>query len=310
MKGCVLSGGGASGCFTAGVIYRLFGEIKFSRVYGTSAGALNSALLAQAYIDKSPEIIKEVWTEIISKNRDVYKINYFKLLMAKAPISYNPLRKLISEIANFDAISKMDEEFVTTSVDLLSGRTNYVSNKVASPQVFKEALIASASVPFFTPAVELGSKTLVDGGIRENAPVRKMLSKKDINDILVVLTSPIEIDPVSLTYRKKYKNTFNVLMRMLNVMMGEITMNDFKNIKNINKLLKEMDRKQIKNNEWLKNKEIVNVNMIVPNRVIIDDLLKFDQDSLRRGFELGEREARNYLRYGPKEINDISLKRL
>ena len=64
MKALVLSGGGARGAFEAGVIESLQSVGPFDIICGTSAGAINGALVAQdAYTD-----LASVWATIASRN--------------------------------------------------------------------------------------------------------------------------------------------------------------------------------------------------------------------------------------------------
>lgn len=305
MKGLVLSGGGASGCFSAGVLYRMFYHEKFDKIYGTSVGALNSVLLAQAYLEKSPGIIKEVWTERIKKNSDVFRQSFMKLLMFKCPLTFDPLSNLISEIADFEKIRNMEEEIVTTSVNILTGKTVYVSNKESSPEEFEKALLASASVPFFVSPVQLDKKILVDGGIRENAPVRKMMMNDDIDNILVVLASPLDVPMIPYDEgKKKFANTFRTLTRALNIMGGELTINDLKGIKNVNKLISDMEEILGKGNAgkigYLRNKKFISANLIIPDEEVIEDLLEFNQEKLRAGFDMGYEYADRYIKRGPR----------
>lgn len=301
MNGLVLNGGGASGSFTAGVLYELFDKIEFHRIYGTSVGALNATLLAQAYLNRSPDIIKEVWLEKIKRNKDVYNLNYFNFLRMKPPVSFAPLEKIIDENADLERICHdLNKEIVATSVDLLSGETKYFSNYRLSPGNFKKAIMASAAVPFFVKPVELQWNILVDGGVRENAPVKKMIRKEDIDQILIILTSPIEADAITYTQGiKEYKSTLRTLTRTANIMLGEITMNDLRSIRMINMFLKDLSSGQVEKYQYLRNKRIIDVDAIVPDVDIIGDLLEFNQKELKKSFDLGINHAKKYLAEGP-----------
>ena len=110
MNSLILSGGGSFGAFEAGVLYEIFHKKEFDKCLGTSVGALNCLLIAQAYLHQSPEIFKTLWLEKIKKNKQVYKKHRLKYLTFRPPYSFNPLRKLLKEVIDFESILKMDKE--------------------------------------------------------------------------------------------------------------------------------------------------------------------------------------------------------
>ncbi|GAG09074.1 unnamed protein product, partial [marine sediment metagenome] len=119
MKSLVLSGGGARGCFEAGVLYELFDRIQFDNISGTSVGALNTMILSQCYIDNDKSLLKEVWTEMIKKNKDVYRKNYLKATIGRPPYKFSPLKKKIQNKVNFKKIIELKtKKIMVTAVDL------------------------------------------------------------------------------------------------------------------------------------------------------------------------------------------------
>jgi predicted acylesterase/phospholipase RssA len=77
--GLVLSGGGARGVFQVGVYERLIQDERFSRgpsvVSGTSAGAINAALIAAG---KSPREMMRFWNEIADNPPVVASAKFFR----------------------------------------------------------------------------------------------------------------------------------------------------------------------------------------------------------------------------------------
>lgn len=307
MKGLVLSGGGASGCFEAGVLYRLFYEKKFDKMIGTSVGALNAVLLGQAYLEQSPEVIKRVWTRNIRNNGSVFDLNYSNILRLRPPVSFKPLSKLINDVADFKGILNMKEEITVTSVNLTSGRVVYTSNKnkYLKPDEFRKALISSASIPFFTMPVRLFGKVLVDGGVRENIPVKKMIKDNEIEEILVVLTRPLRSSPIDGNV-VSFINPFKTLDRMVELMMNDMGMDDFRNIKIFNDLVEYIDEDARKNIPWLAGKKLVKADVIMPDKAVINETLDFRKDSLRDGFNKGVEHAERYLRKQGVKKSSIS----
>ncbi len=297
MNSLCLSGGGSSGCWSAGVLYRLFYEKEFSKIYGTSVGSMNAVLLGQAYIDKNPEIIKEIWTKRIKSYKNVYTKKYLNLFKFKAPFSFDPLRHMIDEVVDFESIFKLDKEIIITSVDIVTAKTFYASTKKTSVDIFKKALIASSSVPFFSNPVHIDSKILVDGGIKENAPLRRILKDDEIKNVLLILSAPEQLNSENFKlYSSDFNNIYNILSRVLSIMTSEITIKDFNIINIINNILKTMTPEQILNNEWLKDKRIINIDIIKPEHIIIGETLEFERKKLIAGFEAGIKAAEHYLK--------------
>src|ERR1035437_3977548 len=99
IRSLILAGGGSLGAFQGGVIYELSQNgYHYDKIYGTSTGAMNALLLAQAYVDKSPEIIKKTWTETIKNTSNIYSKNFFDWFISRPPYNYKPLRRLLKQV--------------------------------------------------------------------------------------------------------------------------------------------------------------------------------------------------------------------
>jgi len=279
METLILSGGGSKGSFQAGVLYQLFDIFKFKEIKGTSVGALNSVILAQCYLDNSAELLKKIWTEIIKKNDDVYNVNYLKSIILNQPYSFSPLEKIIDKYINIDSILKMPIEISMTSTDLITGNSVYITNKNSSKDVFKKGIIASATIPPAFPPVETGNYMLVDGGLRENVPLKDIIKRKE--NILVIINSPIKMDIVE---NKNNLNLISVGTRAIDIMMNEITTNDINSIISIKE-------DQIKNKE----KEKINIDIIAPYENVMESSLDFNNNLLNKNFNNGRLRATKYI---------------
>lgn len=295
MKAISLSGGGSSGCFEAGFLYRIFHEIEFDKISGTSVGALNSILLIQAYIENNPEVIKKAWMDI-KGNKSIFSVNWFNLLRLKSPFSFKPLQDIAKQVANFDKIIGHKKQVFITSTDLISGQTIYFSNWNSSKHDFQEAILASASLPFFLPPVKIGNHMLVDGGIRENAPISKLLENKEIDEIVIVLANTFDIsiknDPPN------FNNPLNTIFRMLEIFSNKVTFGDIRGIVRINEILKN-------NPNIFTHKRILKTNIVFPSHHIVNGTLNFDPIQIKKGFDLGIKYAEKFLEEYKTNSNEI-----
>jgi len=297
MRSLVLSGGGARGCFEAGVLYRLFDEIQFDNISGTSVGALNTIVLSQCYIDNDKSLLKEVWTEMIQKNKHVYRKNYFKATIGNPPYSFSPLRKIIKKRIDLQKIIELESKKVMiTAVDLKSGKAITFSNrdKDITPENLLDAIIASSSAPPAFPTVKIGKYQLVDGGVRDNVPVHHLIDNPKYDSAIVILCNPKDVQ-----IKKGIPNSLlKIGFRSIDIMMNEITNNDVNNILRLNSILADL-KQDHKKNEWLKNKDILKVQIICPDEPVSDESLEFSKENMIKGFEIGIKKAEEFLATTP-----------
>lgn len=297
MKILVLSGGGSKGAYEAGFIYKTFNDIEFDKLYGTSVGSLNCILLAQCYINKNPDLLKEVWSEHIQDNKDIYNKSYFKTIFGwgTPPFDFKPLKKIIKKYIEFDKIIKINKEIRITSVDLVSGNTIFASNsEISNEEELLDYTIASASIPPLFPAVKIGYSVMVDGGIRDNIPTKLLLKEeyKEGDKAIIILCNPEKIE----TQSKKYEKIQEIGLRSIEIMSHEINLNDINMIKRINELIKDIPKKE--QNEWLLSKKTINIEVIMPENDL-GDVLSFKKEHLfkcfQKGVEDGEKAIKNKL---------------
>ena len=167
-RALVLSGGGATASFQIGVLEELImnQRLDFRILCGMSGGAPNSAILAQArYDDKDPQLslanlqsqfaaLRRIWLEEITGPRSVYR------LMAGARSLYNPapLRRMIKQHIDSDRLLHSNRVLKVTFVSLGTGEQRTADGR--SPHIVDQVM-ASVSVPFFFPPVEVEQDLLV-----------------------------------------------------------------------------------------------------------------------------------------------------
>lgn len=288
MKSIVLSGGGALGSFEAGFLFTIFDYVKFDNICGTSVGSLNGALLAQAYLENNRNVIYDVWMNKIQKNKDVYTTNYFKIFTNSAPFSFNPLKKIIKETISFDGLIAMEQTLRINTTDLGSGELKTFSNK--DEDIYAEkllnALMASSSIPPVFPYVTINGNKYVDGGLRANIPIINILSEKD-NDYALIL---ISFRPNLKTEIKEY-GLIETSMRAINILTNEVSRGDLRELDKLHKYGMLISN----NKEMEKNPETIEIDIVQPLEDPCPDVLDFSHASLQQGFEEGVKYAEKYM---------------
>ncbi len=182
-----ISGGGSKGPYACGVLqaiakYTEEKAIDLRRFYaGTSVGALNATLAAQGDLQGLAALYGRLTTKDVLgvKDATVSKLRFWQR-SGTNPFSYfenTSLRALIAKHASFEKLA--DAHLAICATNYLTGalETFYVSNfidqflqfekgldardrrlnnyhKISSQEELVDALVASASIPFFFPQFE------------------------------------------------------------------------------------------------------------------------------------------------------------
>jgi NTE family protein len=214
-----LQGGGAHGAYTWGVLDRLLQEpwLQIEGVSGTSAGAMNAAVLVSGHAAGGAEGAREAletfwrrvaqagaygpmrrgpidfllgrWTldsnpvymalDLVSRMFSPYDMN---------PSGLNPLHKLLDESVDFDRLGGSPIKLFVTATNVRTGRLRIFRNK----DVTADALLASACLPFMFQAVEFDGEAYWDGGYAGNPPITPLVRECESNDTILVPINPIE----------------------------------------------------------------------------------------------------------------------
>lgn len=220
MIAVVLSGGGAKGAFQAGVLCALHDEgIHPELVVGTSVGALNAAGLSHLGLLG----MVSTWRGI-KGIKDVFRDRWWKLpFNGSGRYSMAPLRKTVERISA-QPRHPGGPEAVACYVDLKTTAVHHVSNATATPAEFATAVLASASIPFYMEPVD---GYLVDGGVREVAPVRYALERMGWQGHLIVITcQPLDKDRAADPFDESWPRALSMGLRALDVRDHETLLND------------------------------------------------------------------------------------
>ena len=230
--GLAVSGGGAKGAFAVGAIQHLMLDkrLQFDLVSGTSTGALIAPYVT-AGKSKLAQLLN--FYENVS-NRDIIKKRFmlFAILRGQALNDTEPLKKLlegsVGSPAFYRAVQKSKTEMWITTVDLQTGKLHYHTQGKISKERMLKAILASASMPVFMPAVKIGGLDHVDGGVKEISPL-SILIERGVTHIVSITLSPKERARQDSDW-----NTIGTLKRTIDLFTQEIVDNDIGRAETIN----------------------------------------------------------------------------
>ncbi len=210
-----LQGGGAHGTFTWGVLDRLCQEDRFtlSTISATSAGAVNAVALLGGLLNGGPEgarkLLRELWVAIVQAAAP--DLSKFHPLLAGLgsmesfqapgmaelagmlspyafnPFDFNPLRRMLSEMIDFEAIARDSKvELLIAATDASTGQARLFQRSELSVDV----VMASACLPMLYKAVKIGDNHYWDGGFSANPELLTLARQTKAHDTLVVLLNP------------------------------------------------------------------------------------------------------------------------
>jgi NTE family protein len=206
-----LEGGGALGAFSWGVLDRLIEhpELRVEVVGGTSAGAMNAAMLAQGLKTGGPEEARRLletfwqrvaisagsvpgplgqWMHLVSPVVDAVR-HAGAALCAPSPVAINPLRGILAEMIDPEVLQSAGApELVVAATMVRTGEARLFRGEELSV----DALLASACLPQLFPAVEIDGESYWDGGYTCNPPLRHLIETGAPADVLIVRTTPLE----------------------------------------------------------------------------------------------------------------------
>jgi NTE family protein len=217
--GLALQGGGSWGAYTWGVIDALLASrrISVAQLSGTSAGAINAAIVASALAQGTPararELLRSFWLRIATPavadlGREVWgpmERTWRKTMSAwlvstgalspysTNPLGINPLRDAIAAHVDIDAIrSKSAPALFVTVTNVKTGLPRVISNEAMTI----DALLASACMPQLFQAVEIDGEPYWDGGYCGNPTLWPMIHSGIARDLIVVQLVPDSTDVV------------------------------------------------------------------------------------------------------------------
>ena len=238
--GLALQGGGSHGAFAWGVLDRLLEleekELGFDSICGTSAGAVNAVVMTYGlHIGgrmKAKELLERLWLTVASKGLKIDNpfIEYFTQVVSPYqfnPLNYNPLRKIVSDIVDFDELRK-------TKTKLFICATNVKTNQgkiFRTSAITLDSVMASTALPTFFQAVKIGEDFYWDGGYMGNPPLTPLIANSKITDLLLVKLNSINIDRLPMSAK-------DIGDRVTEICFNSSLMNEMKMIEMRNELIR------------------------------------------------------------------------
>lgn len=298
MRALVLSGGGAKGAFSAGVICQL-GQTQqglFDIYAGTSTGALLAVLaLAQQY-----EKISYWYQNITSADLLTRRCPVTALLFSDSLYKTDKFYELLKKEMPDDLcrlILGSERLLLLAAIDYATGNLTCFTNKnitlpkieclqLRKAQELRLAIMASSAQPVFMPLVEIRGQQYADGGLRDVSPLKPAIAA-GATEILAIDNNAL----ATTSYPGNASKIPEILERGLDFMTTEILQNDFHYAIMINESLKaftEMQRSApLSLPNFLQGKGLLNLKIDYPPRNILGSSLDFDKQKMRTLFQMG-----------------------
>lgn len=214
-----LQGGGAHGAFTWGVCDRLLEEpwLELEGISGTSAGAMNAAVLASGFAQGGREGARAALAAFWRRVSEAATFSPFQRgpvdrmlgrwtldnspaflvmdLLARMISPYdvpsfgpNPLAEVLRESVDFEAVAGGPVKVFVTATNVRTGRARVFRKHDLSA----EALLASACLPQLFQAVEIDGEAYWDGGFAGNPTLFPLVTELTSDDTILVPINPIE----------------------------------------------------------------------------------------------------------------------
>lgn len=214
-----LQGGGSHGAFTWGVLDRLLDEswLRFDGISGTSAGAMNAAVMVDGFAaggaEGAREALERFWRAVSDAARfsplqrgpleiltGHWTLDYspvFAMLDITArmvspydmgPMASNPLEKILLEAIDFERLKRAPIKLFITATNVRTGRGRLFRNA----DITTDVLLASACLPTMFQAVEIDGEPYWDGGYSGNPSLVPLIRECKSRDTIIVQINPIE----------------------------------------------------------------------------------------------------------------------
>ena len=214
-----LQGGGSHGAFTWGVLDRLLQEswLTIEAISGTSAGAMNAAVLADGFAKGGATGAREALENFWRSVSDAAKLSPLRRspldvlldrwsldtspayvamdVMTRLFSPYdmpfggkNPLEDILATHVDFARLSQAPIKLFITATNVRTGRGRVFRNAEISPQV----LMASACLPQMFQAVEIEGDGYWDGGFAGNPTMTPLIKECVSDDTILVGINPVE----------------------------------------------------------------------------------------------------------------------
>ncbi|SMG53931.1 NTE family protein [Paraburkholderia susongensis] len=216
-----LQGGGSHGAFTWGVLDRLLEEswLQIEGISGTSAGAMNAAVLVSGYQIDGPAGARAALEAFWRRVSDAavfspFRRSPFDVMMGRWTLDYSPLfiamdlaarmfspydmnprgvhplQKILQESIDFAHLRDAPIKLFITATRVRTGQARVFRNADLSPDV----LLASGCLPTLFQAVQIDGEDYWDGGYAGNPTITPLVRECTSSDTLLIQVNPVERD--------------------------------------------------------------------------------------------------------------------
>ena len=198
MRALVLSGGGSKGAYQIGV-WKALRElnIKIDIVTGTSAGALNAALITQNTYRRAIDTWKKINLNILfgedaiesDEIVDLYKL-YGENFLKNGGMDTTKIQKIIKDALKTKRFYKSKIDFGLVTYSLTNKKPMELTKSQIKQHLLDDYLMASATCfPAFQKK-EINGEEFIDGGYYDNLPINLALKMGADEIIAVDLSAP------------------------------------------------------------------------------------------------------------------------
>lgn len=223
-----LQGGGAHGAFTWGVLDRLLEEswLTFDGISGTSAGAMNAAVMASGFVhggaDGAKAALEDFWKQVSDASKfspmrrglmemltGQWTLDYSPMYLAAEmasrifspydlnPLGNHPLRPILADMVDFEALADSPICLFITATNVRTG----VGHVFRNAQITPDVLLASGCLPTMFQAVEIDGEFYWDGGYSGNPTITPLVRECRSSDTILVQINPIVRDEIPRSAR-------------------------------------------------------------------------------------------------------------
>lgn len=266
--GLVLEGGGHRGIYTAGVL-DTFAEnkISFDGIMGVSAGCVHGASFLSGQIGRSIR-----YTTKYCDNSNYMGIgslittgNFFN-----EKFCYYDLPETLDPFDN-DSFDKNQTQFFAVCTDVKTGSAIYHECETLKGEKIKW-LQASASMPLVSKIIKIEDNLLLDGGIADSIPIKKMQELGFEKNIVI------------LTQEAGYRKNPNSLLPIIKLVY-----------KKYPKLIEAIENRHIVYNQQLEfleeQEQLGNVIIIRPSEKPTASRTEKDKEKILETYNLGKKDA-------------------
>jgi len=204
-------------------------------ITGISAGALLAVPLAMGKYSEAKEMVLNFNLKTIFSKSPLRKNGKLSLCALRNIIQgKHYLGEMGNLITTFERLITPEDwenfrhgDFPDVYVGIVNfkyGSSTFANLKTWSYKMAVEAIIASASIPVFTPGVMIGEWEYYDGGLRDHIISSQIIDKySDIERVVSIYSRPKDYHSVDMDATK---NIISVIERTIEIMNIEISKND------------------------------------------------------------------------------------